>query len=116
MIPAKRLLITVYLLVLFTGVFSSHASTTTTSLKPDSAKECALCHYSWIETFFFEKKSTEIAAFPDEPRVATAEMCYSCHDGSTVDSRQAVYNDRKHQVGIIPSDGVEIPDIFPLDA
>jgi len=77
MIPANRLLIIVYLLVLFSGVLSSHAATTTTSLKPDSAKECALCHYSWIETFFFEKKSTEIAAFPEEPLVATAEMCYS---------------------------------------
>jgi predicted CXXCH cytochrome family protein len=115
MILAKRLLIIVHLLVLFTGVLSSHAATTTTSLKPDSAKECALCHYSWVETFFFEKRSTEIAAFPEAPLVATAEMCYSCHDGSTVDSRQAVYNDRKHQVGIIPSDAVEISEIFPLD-
>ena len=115
MIPAKRLLIIVHLLVLFSGVLSSHAATTTTSLKPDSAKECALVHTTAGSKPSSSKETTEIAAFPEEPLVATAEMCYSCHDGSTVDSRQAVFNDRKHQVGIIPSDAVEIPDIFPLD-
>ncbi len=93
----------------------TYASTTTTSLKPDSAKECAICHFGWTENFFYEKKSTEIAACPDSPQVATAEMCYSCHDGSTVDSRQSVFNDRRHQAGIVPSKEVKIPAIFPLD-
>jgi predicted CXXCH cytochrome family protein len=43
-------------------------------------------------------------------------MCYSCHDGSTVDSRQAVFNDRKHQVGITPSTKIVLSETFPLDS
>jgi len=90
-------------------------TTTTISLQPDSAKECAICHYSWVDTFFIEHRATELVTLPDKLTVATSEMCFSCHDGSTVDSRQHVYNDRKHQVGIIPSEEIKIPEIFPLD-
>jgi predicted CXXCH cytochrome family protein len=100
----------------FSAVFSnSYATTTTTSLKPDSAKECAICHYSWVETFFYDKRGTVLAPLPAAPKVATSKMCFSCHDGSTVDSRQQVYNDRMHQVGVIPSEKVKIPETFPLD-
>ena len=94
---------------------SSYATTTTTSLKPDSAKECAICHYSWVETFFYEKRGTELVQLPLTPQAATSKMCFSCHDGSTVDSRHQVYNDRMHQVGVIPSEKVKIPETFPLD-
>ena len=93
----------------------ANAATTTTTLQPDSAKECAICHYAWVDTFFIEKRGTELAPLPDQDTAATADMCFSCHDGSTVDSRKKVHNDRMHQVGITPSDKVKIPDIFPLD-
>jgi predicted CXXCH cytochrome family protein len=98
-------------------VFCTHAfaATTTAPLQPDSAKECAICHYSWVDTFFIEKLNTALATFPENPTVADSDMCYSCHDGSTVDSRKHVYNDRKHQTGVIPSDKIKVPDIFPLD-
>jgi predicted CXXCH cytochrome family protein len=116
MLPIKKLFLTAHFL-LIAGTSLTHAATTTTTitLQPDSAKECALCHYSWVDTFFYEKRSTEIATFPDKPMVAISQMCLSCHDGSTVDSRKKVYNDRKHQVGITPSDKIKIPEIFPLD-
>ena len=91
-------------------------ATETTTLKPDTAKECAICHYNWVETFFFEKRSTLIAHFPVELEVSTTDMCYSCHDGSTVDSRLAVFNDRKHQVGITPSTKIVLSETFPLDS
>ncbi|MDX1778746.1 MAG: hypothetical protein R3339_07685, partial [Thermodesulfobacteriota bacterium] len=109
-------LLIILLLSFFSAVFSSsYAATTTTSLKPDSAKECAICHYSWVETFFYEKRGTELVQLPLTPHVATSKMCFSCHDGSTVDSRHQVYNDRMHQVGVIPSEKVKIPETFPLD-
>ena len=84
-------------------------------LKPDSAKECAICHYSWVDTFFVEHRGSELASLPERPTAADAEMCYSCHDGSTVDSRKQIINDRRHQTGIQPSEKIKIPEIFPLD-
>jgi len=99
----------------FTASFSAGATTTTT-LTPDSAKECAICHYGWVDTFFIQKRGTYLVALPDQDTAADEEMCFSCHDGSTVDSRKKVHNDRKHQVGIVPSEKVKIPEIFPLDA
>ncbi len=91
------------------------SSATTTSLKPDSAKECAICHYGWVDTFFIGKRGTDLALLPSRDTAAEADMCFSCHDGSTVDSRKKVHNDRRHQVGVKPSDKVKIPEIFPLD-
>lgn len=84
-------------------------------LKPDSAKECAICHYQWVDTFFESHTGTQIAERPERPLVAEAEMCFSCHDGSTVDSRKRVFNDRRHQVGITPSEKITVPAEFPLD-
>ncbi len=94
---------------------SAASATTTTTLQPDSAKECAICHYGWVDTFFNEKRGTDLAALPGADTAAEADMCFSCHDGSTVDSRRKVHNDRKHQVGITPSAKVKIPELFPLD-
>ena len=115
MLLRKKILHTIQIFLLLVTVSSSQAATTTTSLQPDSAKECAICHYSWVDTFFIEQRSSELATFPDKPTVADAEMCFSCHDGSTVDSRKKVHNDRKHQAGIIPSEKIKIPEKFPLD-
>ncbi|MCK5420827.1 MAG: hypothetical protein KAJ08_01615, partial [Deltaproteobacteria bacterium] len=78
MLPIKKLFLTAHFL-LIAGTSLTHAATTTTTitLQPDSAKECALCHYSWVDTFFYEKRSTEIATFPDKPTVAISQMCLS---------------------------------------
>jgi len=84
-------------------------------LQPDSAKECAICHYSWVDTFYEDHRSTALAMMPTAPEAAAADMCYSCHDGSTVDSRKHIFNDQRHQTGVLPSDKVTIPKIFPLD-
>ncbi len=84
-------------------------------LEPDSAKECAICHYDWVDTFFTEHRGTELVPLPARSPTADAEMCFSCHDGSTVDSRKHVFNDRQHQVGVTPSDKITVPEKFPLD-
>lgn len=82
---------------------------------PDSAKECAICHYRWVDTFFIEGRGSDLVEYQSEKVVANPEMCFSCHDGSVVDSRARVYNDRRHKINQPPPSQMKIPEIFPLD-
>ena len=82
---------------------------------PDSAKECAICHYRWVDTFFVDGRGSDLVDFQSEKVVATAEMCFSCHDGSVVDSRSRVYNDFRHKINRPPPADMQLPEIFPLD-
>ena len=82
---------------------------------PDSAKECAICHYRWIDTFFLDGKGTDLVPLQVEKVAAKPEMCFSCHDGSVVDSRARVYNDQHHKVDKPPPAHMKIPASFPLD-
>jgi hypothetical protein len=58
---------------------------------PDSAKECAICHYRWIDTFFIDGKGTELVEYESEKVVAKPEICFSCHDGSVVPSLRSAF-------------------------
>ena len=91
-------------------------ATSELSLKADSSKKCAICHYQWVSTFFIEKRSTPIA-HPGEEALETfsREMCISCHDASVRDSRSIICNDPGHRVGRVPSKQVSLPPNFPLD-
>ncbi|UCE72155.1 MAG: cytochrome c3 family protein [Nitrospiraceae bacterium] len=82
---------------------------------PNSAKECAICHYRWIDTFFLDGRGTDLVPFQSDKVVAEPEMCFSCHDGSVVDSRAKVYNDQHHKVDKAPPADMKIPATFPLD-
>ncbi len=82
---------------------------------PNSAKGCALCHYRWIDTFFIDGKGTELVDYESDKVVATAPMCYSCHDGSIVDSRVKHVAQSGHKINIQPPASMKIPPIFPLD-
>lgn len=82
---------------------------------PSSAKECALCHYRWIDVFFLENKGTDLVPYQAEKVAARSEICFSCHDGSVADSRARVYNDRHHPINKPPPVGMKIPKVFPLD-
>ena len=81
----------------------------------DTARECSICHYRWISTFFTEHRKTPLTQLQEDPVVGTQAMCLSCHDGSVRDSRDKICNDPGHQVGNIPTDRVSIPANFPLD-
>ncbi len=79
----------------------------------DSAKECALCHYSWVSAFS-SGQGTNLVPYQKE-RVATASwMCMSCHDGSVVDSRARLQGLRGHKTGEAPPEEMTIPDQFPV--
>jgi predicted CXXCH cytochrome family protein len=82
---------------------------------PDSAKECAICHYRWIDTFYLDGRGTDLVPYQQEKVVAKIEMCFTCHDGSVVDSRAKVYNDKHHNTDKPPPEHMNIPKIFPLD-
>ena len=84
-------------------------------LRADTSKECSICHYRWLSTFFRQHRKTPLAPLQEDPVVGTRPMCLSCHDGSVRDSRDKVCNDPGHQVGNIPSNRVSIPENFPLD-
>jgi predicted CXXCH cytochrome family protein len=81
---------------------------------PNSAKACAICHYRWVDTFFIEGRSSELAAYTAQKMVATPEMCYSCHDGSVADSRAWVNHNRQHPNNMRPPADMQIPKAFPL--
>ncbi len=86
------------------------------SLKADTSKKCAICHYKWVSTFFVEHRSTPIAHAGEKSlETFSREMCISCHDGSVKDSRSSICNDPGHRVGRAPSKQVRIPKDFPLD-
>jgi predicted CXXCH cytochrome family protein len=91
-------------------------------------RECATCHIMWLNDF---KRSdvTPLVPYDPKPRVetgrqdvaSTERMCFSCHDGFMLDSRQVWRsNQHGHPVGVTPSDKVKIPTsqgktIFPLN-
>ena len=97
----------------FTGISNAEVQP---PRNPDSAKECAICHYNWIDTFFIHGKGSDLVKYVSEKVVAKPEICFSCHDGSVVDSRARVYNDHRHKVNKAPPLYMKIPKMFPLDA
>ncbi|MBU3944180.1 MAG: hypothetical protein KJ900_02130 [Proteobacteria bacterium] len=107
------------LFLLFSTIFLHHTSSLADQpppRNPNSAKECAICHYRWIDTFFIDGKGTDLVPYEETTKaVASQEMCFSCHDGSVADSRGKVYNDHRHPINKPPPPGMEIPAIFPLD-
>ncbi|BCO08304.1 cytochrome c [Desulfolithobacter dissulfuricans] len=83
------------------------------NLTRNSARECAICHFRWIDQFV-QGYGTVLTPLETEDVAGTELMCLSCHDGSTDDSRKKVWILDRHKTGIIPSDKVKIPKLFPL--
>ncbi|MBW1881556.1 MAG: hypothetical protein JRJ84_24625, partial [Deltaproteobacteria bacterium] len=80
----------------------------------ESAKACAVCHLQWMDEFRYQGGSNALVAQPLEKMVAKPEMCWSCHDGSIVDSRARLMH-KGHETGEPPSPEMTIPHEFPLD-
>ena len=87
-----------------------------TPVNPNSAKACAICHYRWIDTFFIQGKGTDLVPYQSEKVVATAPMCYSCHDGSVQDSRSTAGKNLTHKINLPVPVYMKIPSQFPLGA
>jgi len=108
----------IFYLILFITALTLQLDTVSaleTPRNPDSAKECAICHYRWIDRFFVDRTGTDLVPYQAEKVVAKPEICFSCHDGSVVDSRAKVYNDLRHKINRPPPEHMKIPKIYPLD-
>lgn len=98
------------ILLLFVKVSISETTT-----GRESTKECSICHYEWIDTFMIHMRSTDIAPLPKGRLVASEKICFSCHDGSVVDSRIRVWGNDMHKVGVKPPSWMFIPKELPLN-
>lgn len=83
-------------------------------LEPSPTRECAICHFRWLEPFYYEGRGTPLHPLQIKKVAGSEMMCFSCHDGSTEDSRVKVWIRDRHKVNVKPSDKVRIPKIFPL--
>lgn len=95
--------------VLFLGSIAEAAG----NLTRNSSRECAICHFRWIDQFI-EGHGTALSDYEVEDVAGDEMICFSCHDGSTEDSRRKVWLMDKHKTGMQPSDKVKIPKLFPL--
>lgn len=81
------------------------------------SKACTLCHIDWLAPFS-EGRDSSLMPRPntsrDDPVVARADMCISCHDGTVSDSRLRVWDQHGHQTGIKPPDSITVPPHLPL--
>ncbi len=111
----KVLCLTIVLIVVQAFQAGSVFAEIQTPRNPDSARECAICHYRWIDTFFVDGVGSELVPYQADKVVAKPEICFSCHDGSVVDSRARVYNDLRHKINKPPPEHMKIPKIFPMD-
>ncbi|MDH5648508.1 MAG: cytochrome c3 family protein [Gammaproteobacteria bacterium] len=91
-------------------------------------RECATCHIMWLRDF---KRSDVTPLIDYDPKpvsktgkedvASTERMCFSCHDGFVLDSRQTwKKSGHGHPVGVKPSRDVQIPTskgkiVFPLN-
>jgi predicted CXXCH cytochrome family protein len=83
------------------------------NLTQNSARECAICHFRWIDQFV-QGHGTALADYEKEDVAGDELMCFSCHDGSTEDSRSKIWLHDMHKTRIKPTDKVKIPKLFPL--
>ncbi len=81
-----------------------------------SRKNCATCHLSWAAGYTPGEGEQD-----GVPPVATPRMCYSCHHGVVIESRQAIGRGGQHpdihhqrERKERPGERDEIPETFPL--
>ncbi len=87
------------------------------SWSKNASRECAMCHLRWVDDF--DSKNADknyLLDFTEDKVVATEMMCYSCHDGSIMDSRLRVWETSRHKEGTDPSSKITIPETFPLNS
>ncbi|MCF6209770.1 MAG: 6-bladed beta-propeller [Gammaproteobacteria bacterium] len=63
-----------------------------------SGKNCISCHLSWASQVALQSLRQRVPQASDEkvPAVVSPRMCYSCHHGAVVDSRQRIGRGGQH--------------------
>ena len=84
------------------------------TMKPDSRRECAVCHLKWIDAFE-RPQAVVLIEQPDDSVAAEAKTCLGCHDGSVGDSRRLVWLEHGHRTGVVPPATMRVPAQLPLE-
>lgn len=108
-----RRCLAIYFAVLLAHIFLVGDVRAAGNLTQNSSRECAICHFRWIDQFV-EGHGTALAEYEKEDVAGVEMMCFSCHDGSTEDSRSKVWLLDMHKTGVKPTEMVKIPKLFPL--
>ncbi len=104
------------LVLIFSLLLPVHLAKAEVVLEPhNSAKGCAICHYRWLDVFYYEGQSTALVPYQKERVAADEKMCFSCHNGSVADSRLRVWKLGGHKVRVKPSNFIHITKVLPLD-
>lgn len=83
------------------------------ALQASSARDCAVCHIAWIDSFRRPGAIT-LMDRPTELTVSESDTCLGCHDGGVGDDRRRVWVEHGHRTGIEPPKDMEIPRSLPL--
>lgn len=87
------------------------------AIRQPQAAVCTACHVEWMQPLA-DGQATDLMAVPKneptQPHVSRPEVCRSCHDGSLVDSRRAVWVEHGHQSHTKPPPEMRIPEKLPL--
>jgi predicted CXXCH cytochrome family protein len=84
-------------------------------------QRCGTCHLGWLQSLegkeiTVAKGDWNLSQLRRELEVTVSgDVCYGCHDGFILDSRERVWAGRPHSAGKKPSSRVQLPGNFPLD-
>jgi predicted CXXCH cytochrome family protein len=84
-------------------------------------QRCGTCHMGWLQALEGKEISAtqqdwDLSRLRRELEVKVPqEVCYGCHDGFILDSRERVWTGKPHSAGKKPSSRVQVPNTFPLN-
>ncbi|MBI5115474.1 cytochrome c3 family protein [Candidatus Poribacteria bacterium] len=77
------------------------------------ARRCVICHITRSPALEAGEQTLYVPSGLEREEGADS-MCYSCHNGSVLDSREKVWTGHQHPTGMTPGPRVRIPEDFPL--
>jgi predicted CXXCH cytochrome family protein len=90
------------------------------ALEMSSKRDCVVCHIMWLDDFRTDQETLvkfepgNVLMKDTQGIVSSEEMCYSCHDGYVLDSRNITWTYNRHPVFVKPSKNVTVPIDLPL--
>ncbi len=92
------------------------------ALEMSSKRDCVVCHIMWLDDFRTDKETLvdfqpgNVLMKDTQGVVSSEEICYSCHDGYIMDSRNITWNFNRHPTFVKPSKNITVPMDLPLSA
>jgi predicted CXXCH cytochrome family protein len=83
-------------------------------LQANSARDCAVCHLNWVDSFQRPRQAVLLMDPPGAGVVSESDACLGCHDGGVGDDRHRVWGAHSHVTGIKPPPDMNVPRELPL--